>query len=105
MAATQKTETIEIKPIEMTKVQLTLIGDSPLIMHAWSEKAKRMMLEKQTGKSKGKQVDFKNPVDDFVQSMYWIEGKPEYSDKADDVTCQKAFEAAIAKGVILAKID
>lgn len=98
MAATQKTETIEIKPIEMTKVQLTLIGDSPLIMHAWSEKAKRMMLEKQTGKSKGKQVDFKNPVDDFVQSMYWIEGKPEYSDKADDVTCRKAFEAAIAKG-------
>ena len=98
MVTAQKTETIEIKPIEMAEVKLTLIGDSPLIMHAWSEKAKRMMLEKQTGKSKGKQVEFKNPVDDFIQSMYWITGKPEYSDKADDKVCQKEFETAISNG-------
>lgn len=33
MAATKKIETVEIKPIEMNTVEVTLIGDTPLIMH------------------------------------------------------------------------
>ena len=45
--ATKKTEIIEIKPIQMNTVEVTIQGDTPLIMHAWSEKAKRMMLYKQ----------------------------------------------------------
>ncbi len=45
--AAQKTELIEIKPIEMVRVPVRIVGDTPLIVHAWSEKAKRMMLEAQ----------------------------------------------------------
>ena len=45
--ATKTQEIIEIKPIQIKKVALRIVGDSPLIMHAWSEKAKRMMLEAQ----------------------------------------------------------
>ena len=45
----KKTESVvaEIRPVEIKKVKIKIIGDSPLIVHAWSEKAKRMMLEAQ----------------------------------------------------------
>lgn len=86
-----KTEILEIKPIEIVKVNLHIVGDTPLIMHAWSEKAKRMMLEAQMGVAKGKKKEFKNPVGDFIDSMYWLTEKP-----AEPT--EEAFEAAIANG-------
>ena len=92
------TEIMEIKPIDMKIVEVTIVGDTPLIMHAWSEKAKRMMLEAQQGKSKGKKKEAKNPVDDFIQSLYWISGKPELSDNASEEECEIAFENAIKNG-------
>ena len=89
---------IEIRPIEMKIVEVTIKGDTPLIMHAWSEKAKKMMLEAQQGKAKGKKKDIKNPVDDFIQSMYWLTEKPEYEDGASEKECEIAFNKAIDKG-------
>lgn len=97
MAATKKTEIIEIKPIQMNTVEVTIQGDTPLIMHAWSEKAKRMMLETQQGKAKGKKKDFKNPVDDFIQSMYWLTEKPD-TDGLSEEECEQAFDNAIKNG-------
>lgn len=75
--ATKKAEIMEIRPIEVKRVRIKIIGDSPLIMHAWSEKAKRMMLEAQMGLSKGKKKEAKNPVEDFIRSMYWLTEMPE----------------------------
>lgn len=95
---TAKTEVVEIRPIKMKTVEVTLVGDSPLIMHAWSEKAKRMMLEAQQGKSKGKQKAAKNPVDDFIQSMYWLSNKPDLADGASEEECENAFTKAIEAG-------
>ena len=91
--ATKKanTEVIEIRPIEIKKVTIRIVGDTPLIMHAWSEKAKRMMLEAQMGLAKGKKKEAKNPVDDFIRSMYWLTTMPE------DGTME-SFEEAIANG-------
>ena len=91
--ATKKanTEVIEIRPIEIKKVTIRIVGDTPLIMHAWSEKAKRMMLEAQMGVAKGKMKEAKNPVDDFIRSMYWLTPMPE------DGTVE-SFEEAIANG-------
>lgn len=97
MATTKKTETIEIKPIEMKIVEVTLVGDTPLIMHAWNEKAKRMILEAQQGKAKGKKKETKNPVDDFIQSMYWLKNKPD-TDGMNEDECKEAFEQAIENG-------
>ena len=97
MAATKKIETVEIKPIEMNTVEVTLIGDTPLIMHAWSEKAKRMMLEAQQGKAKGKKKEVKNPVDDFIQSMYWLDGMPDTAGKNEE-ECEELFTQAIQSG-------
>lgn len=90
--------TISIRPIDIRKATIRIVGDSPLIMHAWNEKAKRMMLEAQTGKSKGKKKPFKNPVDDFIQSIYWMEGKPEYPDDSSEEEAWAAFESAIKNG-------
>ena len=84
-------EVVAIKPIEMQTVEVKIEGDTPLIMHAWSEKAKRMMLEAQQGKAKGKQKDVKNPVEDFINSMYWLTEQPTEATEA-------AFEKAIANG-------
>lgn len=95
--ATKKTEIVEIKPIEMNTVEVTIQGDTPLIMHAWSEKAKRMMLETQQGKAKGKKKEFKNPVDDFIQSMYWLTEKPD-TDGLSEEECEQAFDKAIKNG-------
>lgn len=84
-------EVIEIRPIEIKKVTIRIVGDTPLIMNAWSEKAKRMMLEAQMGVAKGKKKEAKNPVDDFIRSMYWLTPMPE------DGTME-SFEEAIANG-------
>ena len=91
--ATKKaaTEVIEIRPIEIKKVTIRIVGDTPLIMHAWSEKAKRMMLEAQMGIAKGKKKEVKNPADEFIRSMYWMTPMPE------DGTME-SFEEAIANG-------
>jgi hypothetical protein len=74
--ATKNVELIEIKPIEIKKTTIRIVGDTPLIMHAWSEKAKREMLEKQMKKTKSTARQAKNPVEDFIRSMYWLTPMP-----------------------------
>lgn len=91
MAIKKTTEVLEIRPIEIQKVNLRIVGDTPLIMHAWSEKAKRMMLEAQMGLAKGKKKEPKNPVEDFIRSMYWLTDMPE------EMT-EEAFSEAISNG-------
>lgn len=91
MANKKTQELVEIRPIEIKKVKIRIVGDTPLIMHAWSEKAKRMMLEAQMGLAKGKKKEAKNPVDDFIRSMYWLTQMPE------DGTME-SFGEAIANG-------
>lgn len=75
--ATKKVELIEIKPIEIKKTKVRIVGDSPLIVHAWSAKAKREILEKELNATKTKARDTKNPIADFAASMYWLTKQPE----------------------------
>jgi hypothetical protein len=91
MAIKKTTEVLEIRPIEIQKVNIRIVGDTPLIMHAWSEKAKRMMLDAQMGLAKGKKKEPKNPVEDFIRSMYWLTDMPE------EMT-EEAFSEAISNG-------
>ena len=98
MATKKTTEVLEIRPIQIQKVTLRLVGDTPLIMHAWSEKAKRMMLEAQMGKANGKKKEAKSPADDFIRSMYWLDGMPEYADSASEEEKMQAFMASIEQG-------
>ena len=75
--ATKSTTTITIKPIELAYYDFTIRGTTPLIVHAWSHKAKEIMLDKQRGKNIGAKHDVKIPVNDFMNSLYWLTGQPE----------------------------
>ncbi|QCG93967.1 hypothetical protein E6C67_08445 [Azospirillum sp. TSA2s] len=75
MAKNTATVAIELPRLNVQMLQITLVGDAPLICHAWSEKAKEMMLNKQMGKANaGKEK--KVPERDFMESLYWLTDKP-----------------------------
>lgn len=67
---------IQITPLDIKKVNIRIVGDTPLIVHAWSDKAKKMMLDAQMGVTKTKAKEKKDPFADFMDSMYWITEKP-----------------------------
>ncbi len=69
MAATKQEVGIELPQLNIGLMEITIIGDSPLIVHAWSHKAKRQMLDKQTKAAKGAR-EAKDPKADFEASMY-----------------------------------
>ena len=67
--AAKKDVAIELPALNIGLMEVTLIGDSPLIVHAWSAKAKKEMLDKQMKKAKAAK-EAKNPKADFEASMY-----------------------------------
>lgn len=93
--ATKKTEQlITIKPIVDKTVVVRVVGDTPLIVHKWTEKMKRALpagsrAAELVGITEKK--EYQTPMESFIESMYWISNKPtEYT--------QEAFEEAIANG-------
>jgi hypothetical protein len=54
---------------EIRKFKFWLVGQTPLITHAWSEKAKRDMLDKQQ-KTASAGKDARDPEADFLNSLY-----------------------------------
>ena len=92
MAGVKKeTEVITIPAIDIRNAAITLKGDSPLIVHKWSEKAKKMMLDKQMKVATSKGHDAKDPFADFVDTIYFLSGKPESP-------TTEAFEEALSNG-------
>lgn len=92
MAATKKEiEVITIPAIDIRNATITLKGDSPLIVHKWSEKAKKMMLDKQMKVATTKGHDAKDPFADFIDTIYFLSGKPESA-------TPEAFEEALSSG-------
>lgn len=91
MATKTEQSALEIKEIILETVTLRIVGETPLIMHAWSEKAKREILDKQMKATKTSAKKAKNPVEDFIRSMYWLTPMP--TDMTED-----GFNEAIANG-------
>ncbi len=87
---------IEIPEIEVRSMEVTLIGDSPLIVHKWSEKAKREMLDKQMKKAtKGKSA--KDPWTDYCESLYWLTDMPAKPTQKDIDKAKFGFPACAFK--------
>lgn len=99
---------IEIPKLELREFYLHIIGDSPLIVHAWSEKAKKQMLDKQMKKAtKGREA--KDPFMDFCDSLYWLTEKPK-NPTMEDIESARfgfpvvAFKAAAVDGGFLSGV-
>ena len=64
------------KSAEIEQITFWIVGDTPLITHAWSQKARLEMLGKQVKAMRGGKEERK-PHDDFVSSLYPM-GENEY---------------------------
>lgn len=69
----QTTAEISLPPLNLQSMSVTIIGETPLITHAWSQKAKQELLGKHLKKAKQAR-DAKDPNQDYLDSLYHIEG-------------------------------
>jgi hypothetical protein len=65
-----KTVSVEVIEFSIRQVIIPIVGISPLIVHAWSEKSKRMITDKQSGKAKNKKHEIRNPEEDYEQAKH-----------------------------------
>ena len=93
MATAKKAKVIEIHDIQLGHMDVTIVGTTPLIVHAWSEKAKRMMLETQRKTKTGAKHDVKIPINDFMDSLYWLTEQPEHG--RDDMEAEANWANAV----------
>jgi len=83
--ATKKTEpqVIEVPKINLKPATIRIEGTSPLVVHKFSEKAKKQMLDKQMKTAKTAAKEAKNPVEDFMGALYWLTEMPsEFTEEA-----------------------
>ena len=81
---------VEIPELEIKRTQITIVGDTPLIVKRFSQKAKEEISEKQQKKAK-KVKEGENVWETFIDSLHWLTPKPkEYT--------EKAFNEAMKKG-------
>ena len=66
----QNQTTVEVLEFSIREVSVPIIGISPLIVHAWSEKSKKMISDKQAGKAKNKKHEIRNPEEDYEQAKH-----------------------------------
>lgn len=67
---------IVLKRLEKHVAKVTVVGVTPVIPHRWSEKAKKMMLDKQQGKASEKKAP-KDPEAEAHAATYWCaDGRP-----------------------------
>lgn len=84
-----KTVTITLPEIKLEQHKLYLIGTAPLIVHAFPEKARKAMIDKQMKKAKGGR-DARDPYAEMEASRYILpdgrDGFPAVGFKASAVT-------------------
>lgn len=88
--ANKKEEIIELKTIEKKATTITIVGDTPLLMRKFSEKAKQQLLDLQTKKAKATKTA-REPWADMIDGLNWLTPMPE--DKTE-----QGFNKAINEG-------
>lgn len=78
MAPKKSTEAIVLPQLNIKTLSIRLVGDSPLVVHAWSEKAKEQIRAKQQKKAKLAK-EARDPDAEFQAAMYrTAEGAPAF---------------------------
>ena len=119
MAKKNIEDVVEIKNVNYGLLPFRIVGDSPLLVHHWSAKNKSMLnaaqVEESTNKKKdiSKKKEYPSRMESFIESMYWIKGKPtKYTEKAFDESVEngaewgfkaEAFKAAAMRGAMAKK--
>lgn len=95
-AAEKPSAAIVLQPLNLQRVLLPIIGESELIVHAWSEKAKRQMLDKQMNPGTRSKKEPKDPVADYEACFYRLPdgtyGLPSAAFKAAIVGACRLFD-------------
>lgn len=63
---------VTIPKMDLREFDITLVGDSSLVMHKWSEKARKQMLDKQMKKAKVARAA-KDPKAEYLATIYYNE--------------------------------
>jgi hypothetical protein len=88
MATIETPATLTLERLRRNRIIISIEGQTPLIPHKWSEKAKRLMLDKQQGKALANKAP-KSPEQEAHDATYWLhDGRPGMP--------ARAFKAAIA---------
>lgn len=89
-------DTIQLDPIAREALTVNITGVSPLIPHKWSEKALRMMREKQSGAKARPKHEPKDPEAEAEASLYRLDdgrlGMPATAFKAATVGAARLYE-------------
>ena len=89
-----KSAEITIPTLNILSMELIISGTSPLICHAWSQKAKMQMLNKSTKKASAGKADIV-PHIDFAESLYWLSDKPEFAPNMTDDEVKEILDEVI----------
>jgi len=96
---TVATPEINVSRIAAESMVIPIVGTAPLIMHNWSEKAKRMMLDNMQGRRAPKEP--KDPQADYEAALYRTDdggyGFPVLAFKAATVEASRFFGKAVTK--------
>ena len=86
---------VEIKEFSIKQVTVPITGISPLIVHAWSEKSKKMITDKQSGTAKNKKHEIRKPEEDYEnakhKSVSGFDGFPAAGFKAAMIRASKSL--------------
>lgn len=96
MAGTPSNAAMGIPRIQATRVHVPIVGTTPLIVHAWSAKAKREMLAKQQARKAPKEL--RDPQADYESSLYRTEtgyGFPSLAFKSAIVSAARLFGRSV----------
>lgn len=97
MKKEEEKQIIEIPEIKIKEAELTIVGDSSLLIHKFSEKAKAEILQKQMKKAKTTR-EAKVPFKDFMMSLHWITPMPDINGIDDEEELEKIFNKAVQEG-------
>ena len=69
-----KTETIEIKRIDVKQVTVKIVGDGDLILNKMNDVSTRQLTDQR--KNKAKDIEVPNEWEQIITAMHWRDGKP-----------------------------
>lgn len=102
----EKELVVELKPLKIKEVEITIKGNTPLVVNNFNEKSRRQILDAQMKKPKEKEI--RNPIEDAIRALYWLTPMPtEFTEEAFDKALKdgarfgfpaKGIKASMASG-------